>query len=232
MTEMYSQGQGLVSKISSAISDPSGFLKDQLKLRLVCEVCWRPQREGAYEVTTKSDLCAKVMPVAKATLYTIKAVNGLAGVAQCFFPGVAAVPKKSLERASNLLEELDAPSSVAEFDNMQARLESDTKDKDAGKMEGGCLREFTRFLEKEDPSHKWADLQRALLAEGQSVWCCKDCIGIINENKDATYQVIRDKVEAAAQSLPVVTCELADPLQAAEVEVEVAAKADGCQKCQ
>merc|ERR1740124_1586574 len=151
MTEMYSQGQGLVSKISSAISDPSGFLKDQLKLRLVCEVCWRPQREGAYEVTTKSDLCAKVMPVAKATLYTIKAVNGLAGVAQCFFPGVPAVPKKSLERASNLLEELDAPSSVSEFDNM-----------------------------------------RAMLTEGQSVWCCKDCIGIIKEDNNATYQVIRD----------------------------------------
>ena len=86
---------------------------DTLELCLVCEVCWRPQRNGAYDVTTKSDLCAKVrarqhshtcytsfgnrspcvaqvMPVAKATLYTIKAVNGLAGIAQCFFPGTAA----------------------------------------------------------------------------------------------------------------------------------------------
>ena len=59
-----------------------------------------------------------------------------------------AIPKKFLKGASNLLEELDAPSSVAEFDNMQARLESDTKDT-ANKMEGGCLREFTRFLERE-----------------------------------------------------------------------------------
>ena len=32
---------------------------------------------------------------------------------------------------------------------MQAKLESETKDTDAHKMEGGCLREFTRFLEKE-----------------------------------------------------------------------------------
>ena len=32
----------------------------------------------------------QVMPIAKATLYTIKAVNGLAGIAQCFFPGTAA----------------------------------------------------------------------------------------------------------------------------------------------
>ena len=58
----------LVSNISNAISDPAGFLKEQLKLHafdtlelcLVCEVCWRPQRDGAYEVTTQSDLCAKV----------------------------------------------------------------------------------------------------------------------------------------------------------------------------
>ena len=57
------------------------------------------------------------------------------------------ISKKFLERGSSLLEELDAPSSVTEFDPVQATLESETKD--AGKMEGGCLREFTRFLEKE-----------------------------------------------------------------------------------
>ena len=62
--------------------------------------------------------------------------------------GVPTVPKKFLEAGSTLLEELDAPSSVSEFANVQAKLESETKDKDAGKMEGGCLREFTRFLEK------------------------------------------------------------------------------------
>ena len=58
------------------------------------------------------------------------------------------VPAKILEAGGTLLKELDAPSSVAEFANVQAKLESDTKDT-ADKMEGGCLREFTRFLEKE-----------------------------------------------------------------------------------
>ena len=39
---------------------------DTLELCLVCEVCWRPQRDDdpnlncAYDVTTQSDLCAKV----------------------------------------------------------------------------------------------------------------------------------------------------------------------------
>ena len=58
----------LASKVKGAISDPVGFLEKELKLStvdklelcLVCEVCWRPQRNGAYDVTTQSDLCAKV----------------------------------------------------------------------------------------------------------------------------------------------------------------------------
>ena len=37
------------------------------------------------------------------------------------------------------------------------------------------------------------------------MWCCKDCIGIINEDTNATYQEIRVKVEAAAEPLPEVT---------------------------
>ena len=171
-------------------------------------------------------------------------------------PGVPKVPEKVLEAGSTLLEELDAPSSVAEFDHVQAKLESDTKDT-ANKMEGGCLREFTRFLEKEvrvasphshsheatrpfpscrttlahallsqDPKNKWADLQRALLAEGQSVWCCKNCIGIINKDKDATYEEIRVKVEAAAKPLPEITGESADPLEKAGAAVKAAEQAE------
>ena len=49
-------------------------------------------------------------------------------------PGVPKVPEKVLEAGSTLLEELDAPSSVAEFDHVQAKLESDTNDT-ANKME-------------------------------------------------------------------------------------------------
>ena len=68
-------------------------------------------------------------------------------------------------------------------------------------------------------------MQRALLAEGQSVWCCKDCIGIIKEDKDATYKEIRDKAEVKAKPLPKDPCELADPLQSAEARA-VAAEAE------
>ena len=82
-------------------------------------------------------------------------------------------------------------------------------------------------LFSQDPKNKWADLQRALLAEGQSVWCCKGCIGIIKENKDATYKEIRVKVEAAAEPLPDdVAGESADPLEKAEAAVKAAEQAE------
>ena len=176
-------------------------------------------------------------------------------VSRCDFthPGVPTIPKKFLESGTGLLEELDAPSSIAEFDLMQATLESETKD--AGKMEGGSLREFTRFLEKmvriasphthshesnaprsnlaeprsrallsQDPKHKWADFDRALLPDGQSVWCCKGCIGIIKEDTNATYEEIRVKVKAKAPPLPELTGEPATPLRKAAEVAAAAAK--------
>ena len=91
------------------------------------------------------------------------------------------------------------------------------------------------MLFSQDPEHKWADLQRALLAEGQSVWCCKDCIDIINEDKNASYEDICDKVKAKAAPLPEVTGadaspvptvgESKDPSQAA-VQAAAVAKAE------
>ena len=70
----------LVSKILGAISNPVGFLKDQLELHsvelcLVCEVCWRPQRDGAYEVNTQSDLCAKVRVGPPATRPQLRGIS-------------------------------------------------------------------------------------------------------------------------------------------------------------
>ena len=86
----------------------------------------------------------------------------------------------------------------------------------------------------QDPLHKWADLQRALLTEGQSVWCCKDCIGIIKEDTNATYEEIRVKVEAAAaarlEPLPEITGDATSVTPAGESAkvAEAKAKANSC----
>ena len=215
----------------------------------------------------RGDPCLYDKPVGSGAFKGDQALHETAIVSRREFthPGVPAVPNQFLEAGSTLLKELDAPSSVAEYANVQATLESKTKDKDAHKMEGGCLREFTRFLEKEvraasphsprtrlshesgasvsqhlaimlalcqsqDPSHKWADLQRALLTEGQSVWCCKGCISIIKENTNATYKEIRVKVEAKAPPLPKLIGEPATPLQKAVARLEAAEAAAAAAK--
>ena len=99
----------------------------------------------------RGDPCLYDKPVGSGAFKGDQALHETAIVSRCEFthPGVPAVPNQFLEAGSTLLKELDAPSSVAEYANVQATLESKTKDKDAHKMEGGCLREFTRFLEKE-----------------------------------------------------------------------------------
>ena len=86
------------------------------------------------------------------------------------------------------------------------------------------------MCQSQDPSHKWADLQRALLTEGQSVWCCKGCISIIKENTNATYKEIRVKVEAKAPPLPKLIGEPATPLQKAVARLEAAEAAAAAAK--
>ena len=68
-------------------------------------------------------------------------------------------------------------------------------------------------------------MQRALLTEGQSVWCCKDCIGIIKEDTNATYEEIRVKVEAAAEPLPEVTGDAASQVLTAGESAKPSAQA-------
>merc|ERR1740117_1774048 len=118
-----------MNTFQEAISDPKAFAFQKLKdhamntlfLSLVCEACWMPQ-EGAYEITVQGETCQQVMPIAKATLSTIKALNGLAGLAQCFFPGLPSIPKDVLKEAKATVNQFDVESSVAEFDEVQSVL--------------------------------------------------------------------------------------------------------------
>ena len=79
-----------------ALPGVRGLLAPAARRRIQRDYSERPVRQGAAPyahtpcgtlISSLYDHVAQVMPVAKATLYTIKAVNGLAGIAQCFFPG-------------------------------------------------------------------------------------------------------------------------------------------------
>ena len=149
---------------------------------------------GAYEITVQGDTCLKVMPIAKATLSTIKALNGIAGVAQCFFPGLPAIPKSVLDKAKATIDQFDVESSVAEFDEVQNVLAKQDGDRKQGKQDGYCRRQFKQLLEKQDPDHNWAKLKRAILAEGKSIWMCEGCAKVLEKpgNKDRPYEELRE----------------------------------------
>ena len=203
MLSLYHRGADAISTLKDAISDPRALAFKKLKehavntlfLSLVCEACWMPQT-GAYKITTQDDTCQKVMPIAKATLSTVKALNGIAGLAQCFFPLLCllpSIPKGVMDTAQATIDELDVESSVAEFDEVQ-RVLKETDDREQGKQDGYCRRQFKQLLEKEDPGHEWAKLKRAILAEGKSIWICDCCTKVLEEpgNKDKSYEELRD----------------------------------------
>ena len=203
MLSLYHRGASAIGTLKDAISDPKAFAFEKLKehavntlfLSLVCEACWMPQT-GAYKITTQDDTCQKVMPIAKATLSTVKALNGIAGLAQCFFPLLCllpSIPKGVMDTAQATIDELDVESSVAEFDEVQ-RVLKETDDREQGKQDGYCRRQFKQLLEKEDPGHEWAKLKRAILAEGKSIWICDCCTKVLEEpgNKDKSYEELRD----------------------------------------
>jgi len=201
-TSAYSQAAGLAEQVRGAITDPKAFMLEQLKARavetlylcLVCELCWMPQ-PGEYEVTQQSEACRQVMPMAKATLSTIKALNGVAGIAQCFFPmAVPTVPRSVLQEMRATIDQFDAESSVVEFDEVQRVLEAGDAEgkREQGKQEGHCARQFKRLLEKEDPDHNWAQLTRMLLDEGKSVWVCACCREKVESNRSMSYAGLRE----------------------------------------
>eukprot|EP00964_Phaeocystis_antarctica_P055960 scaffold32960_cov58-Phaeocystis_antarctica.AAC.2 len=200
MLSLYHRGASAIGTLKGVISNPMAFAFAKLKehavdtlfLSLVCEACWMPQ-EGAYEITVQGDTCQTLMPIAKATLSTVNALNGIAGLAQCFFPGLPSIPKNVMDKAQATINELDVESSVAEFDEVQSLLAKQDGEREQGKQDGYCRRQFMRLLKEKDPDNNWAKLKRAILAEGKSIWMCKCCADILGApgNKDKSYEELR-----------------------------------------
>ena len=145
----------------AALVDPQTFLGDRaekLDLCLVCEMCWTPQHQEVYPITQSAEWCRKLMPIATATVATIKIVNGAAGVLRCFHPGIPTLPQALVDKADAATKKFGKKSSVADFMEVQAVLEK--QDRVQGKQEGYCRREFKKFLNQVDSDNVWAHLSR------------------------------------------------------------------------
>ena len=196
--ELYRRCKEMYDSSKVAFDDPTKLLRDTLKyqmtdtfyLSLVCELCWTAQPD-AYKVTKPTEWCRKVLPIAGATLSTILALNGVAGLAQCFFPGIRVLSKAATDSAKMTIKQYGEESSVSEFDEVQKVLEREAGEQ--SKQDGYCLRQFKNFLEEADEKHVWAKLTRMLLGDGKSAWVCPDCLNVLNRHRDASYDELHGR---------------------------------------
>jgi len=114
------------------------------------------------------------------------------------FP-VPQIPEGVFKSAERELAFLKQESSASDFAKLEAKLfETEVGEAESGgegggaeALEGSALREFTRFLDKEDPTHEWANLSRVVIDEGTAVWCCERCCKAIKENPKSSFEDLR-----------------------------------------
>ena len=137
-------------------------------------------------ITKPGKWVGKLMPFMKAGLKVMAVANGVASIAQCFFPGVPTIPASIRKKAKDAVGALDKESSVAEFDALSATLGgADGEDGNAKEgQRGAALREFERFLTEHDGDHTFCGLRRTVFKSGDkagtAVWTLEEDEAVIN----------------------------------------------------
>jgi hypothetical protein len=179
-------GEGMGGLVVIAKQEVSDFVKDKLQdepmfLYLIDEYTGNPVPPskgdgGRYpiKITNPSKNAVKLLPLMRTGLKVMSVVNGAAFVANMFALPIPHVPKTWQEQASAAVGNLDKKSSVAEFDALQQSVDACTEaengeDKKQA-VRGSALREFERFLDKHDPDHTFANLNRLVTTDGQACW--------------------------------------------------------------
>ncbi|GMH74193.1 hypothetical protein TrRE_jg7728, partial [Triparma retinervis] len=190
----------LTETTSSFISDPASFamnfgssmFKGKMKemkskmvdkemyMYLVDEFTNEPvfDHSGLYPkvIETKSDLVDQHMPMMRVGLQAMAVMNGAAGLASCFCPGIPnrLVPKGLMEKATKFVDGLDKESNVADYDVVQGEVERQGEGS-SGAKRGGELREYENFLMEHDPEGAFANLIRVCdQGSGRAIWVTKE----------------------------------------------------------
>jgi hypothetical protein len=129
-------------------------------------------------IETKSDLVDQHMPMMRVGLQAMAVMNGAAGLASCFCPGVPnrLVPKGLMEKATKFVDGLDKESNVADYDVLQGEVERQG-DGSSGAKRGGELREYEKFLMEHDPKGAFANMMRICNKDtGKAIWVTKESV--------------------------------------------------------
>jgi hypothetical protein len=129
---------------------------------------WDPNETYPIVIKEKSDLVKKYLPVMKAGLLAMSAANGVAAIGSMFYPFVPSrvVPAALQETAQDFVKGLQNGGS--EFAVVQDTIDAGN---DGGEAKRGPeLREFQKFLQKEDKQQQYANLRRVCDASGNAIW--------------------------------------------------------------
>ncbi|GMH54434.1 hypothetical protein TrRE_jg9806, partial [Triparma retinervis] len=108
----------------------SKFVDKEMFMYLVDEHTNEPVYDpsGLYPkvIETKSDLVDKHLPMMRVGLQAMAVMNGAAGLASCFCPGIPSrlVPKGLMEKATKFVDGLDKESNVEDYDVVQGEVDS------------------------------------------------------------------------------------------------------------
>jgi hypothetical protein len=149
------------------------------------------------------------MPMLIVGLKAIALYNGAAGIAQCLGYPVPKIPRIVSDYAHGAVGVLEADSSVAEFDVLQAAVDNthvagDPKSEEAKAVRGKALRELQVFLNEHDPSKSFCGLQRVLTKEGACIWTTEENLEDVMNGKGRT-SIGEEDMKSAWDVLPHIT---------------------------
>jgi len=142
---------------------------ETMYLYLIDELTGLPVRaEGYYPIpiTEPSEIVHKLLPMMQVGLHAMSIFNGAAGIAQMVGYPVPKVPKAWAKGARESVDMLKQKSSFEGFDVVQNVVDKEGAEKPSDSVRGQSLREFTDFLNANDPGLKvnksghFAGLQR------------------------------------------------------------------------
>ena len=160
------------------------LLKDKEYLALICELCHKPQ-DPPIGLLHPKEFVSKFLPLAKVGLKVACVANAVSGLGRVFGLPTPVLSGETLDKAAEFVDAVNK-STLDDFQELQERAKQLHSSSDVGKGSGGeqsvqsmdegyCVREFRRFLKKEDPDDLWSGLSAKVSDEGYVFFACKGC---------------------------------------------------------
>lgn len=201
---LFEKVSSLYDSVSASMEDPLSCMKeafkrllqdDDFEMFLLCQICYEPQssdgKDGVWPIKIsrstdkKVEMAAKILPLAKAGLQVAAVINTAAGIGRLMGYPIPRIPVELIN-----LEFLETDSSVSSFEKLEERLfacdkTGEDRSTKEDPLEGYLMREYQRFLDKEDEGQDWGKLRRIILDEGLATWCCERCAKLVESHPDS-----------------------------------------------